>query len=73
MVSYTEWTEVVWARLDAAGLDDVSDEICEAITSAIGSYWQNNKQRLKRMAANEARKLADELIRELVSRGVLSA
>jgi len=73
MVSYTEWTEVVWARLDAAGLDDVSDEIFEAITSAIGSYWQNNKQRLKRMAANEARKLADELIRELVSRGVLSA
>lgn len=73
MVSYTEWTEVVWARLDAAGLEDVAEEVFQAITSAIGSYWQNNKQRLKRMAANEARKLADELIRELVNRGILSA
>lgn len=72
MVSYTEWTEAVWERLDRDGIRDVGREVFQAITSAIARYWRENKERLLKAAFQEAVKIAGEVLQELIDRGVLS-
>lgn len=63
MVKYAEWVSVVWKEARSQGLDDVTFEDSQSVTTVAADIWNDRKDDIKNADTATARQIAGDEVR----------